>query len=59
MSQDSSYDFSEIAKCLHATNIEIRHMKNNIKQLCGEVGWGGKGVKVFGNGEAATKNNLE
>lgn len=33
-------------------------MKNNIKQLCwGRVG--GKGVKVFGNGEAATKNNLE
>lgn len=38
MSQDSSYDFSEIAKYLHATNIEIRHMKNNNKQLCGGVG---------------------
>lgn len=58
MSQDSSQDFSEIAKYQLTTNIENRHMKNNIKQLCWG-GVGGKGVKVFGNGEAATKNNLE
>lgn len=46
MSQDSSCDFSEIAKYLHVTNIEIRHMKNNIKQLCGGVG-GGEGSQGF------------
>lgn len=39
MSQDSSYDFSEIAKYLHATNISNTHMKNNIKNCV--VWWGG------------------
>lgn len=55
ISQDSSYDFKAIATYPQVTNFQNRPMKNNIKTM----GGGGRGVKVFGNTETATKNNLE